>query len=207
MNEKYGEEFSVVSSKKEYEAGYAPTSIQSYWCDVEVNSKDLSQSDSFTVRVTLDENTENYIVQWDTYMTALVKPWLKEHMDTITNNIFNGEFFSICNRISGVNCEKGFAPDFSYVGNDSLTEVLYKYDIFGYYIIVIPEKLYEDNSTINLIYEKFNKELSGSSIKVEVRVYKDDFYGEYKNSFHNGTGIPYGYDQYEVINETISFIK
>ena len=32
MIEKYGEGFSVVGSKKEYEAGYVPASIQSYWC-------------------------------------------------------------------------------------------------------------------------------------------------------------------------------
>ena len=205
MNEKYDKSFSVVRSQKNYDAGYVPTSIQHYWCDVDVKTSDLSRNDSFTVRVTLDDNSEYYIVQWDTYMTTLVEPFLKEHLDTVANSIFNEKYFSFCNKISGVNCEKGFTSDFIFVSDNSLNDLLHKNDIFGYYIIVIPEKIFEDNSTLNLIYEQFYKELSDSSIKVEVRVYKDDFFEEYKNSVTNGNGIPSGYDQYKVMNETISF--
>lgn len=32
-----------------------------------------------------------------------MKPWLKEQMDEISDNIFNGEFFSICDQISDAN--------------------------------------------------------------------------------------------------------
>ena len=117
MNEKYDKSFSVVRSQKNYDAGYVPTSIQHYWCDVDVKTSDLSRNDSFTVRVTLDDNSEYYIVQWDTYMTTLVEPFLKEHLDTVANSIFNEKYFSFCNKISGVNCEKGFTSDFIFVSD------------------------------------------------------------------------------------------
>ena len=207
MNNKYDREFQVVSSEKDANYSFVPGVVQDYWCDVELVLTNQNLDEPYIVRVTLNENTEKYIVQWDTYMTELVKPWLKDHMDTITNNIFYGDFFSICNKISDVNCDKGFASDFTFASDDRLSDMLYKNDVFGYYIIVIPEKRFKDNSTMDLIYEQFNKEISDSSIKVEVRVYEDVFYDEYEKSFRNGNGIPNGYEQYKVKNETISFKK
>ena len=34
MNEKYDKNFYIVSSEKNYDAGYIPTTIQEFWCDV-----------------------------------------------------------------------------------------------------------------------------------------------------------------------------
>ena len=52
---------------------------------------------------------------------------------------------------------------FTFDSDDRLSDMLYKNDIFGYYIIVIPEKRFKDNSTMDLIYEQFNKEISEDS--------------------------------------------
>ena len=83
MNRKYDEKFYVVSSKKDGEAGYVPTSIQTFWCDVNLKIKDSDQNDDYTVRVTIDENTKDYIIQWDTYMTTLITPLAKRDIDSI----------------------------------------------------------------------------------------------------------------------------
>ena len=99
MNEKYDKNFYIVSSEKNYDAGYIPTTIQEFWCDVSLAVENSEQSDEYKVRVTLGENTQDYIIQGDTYMTTLIGPWLKGELDKISDNIFNGDFFSICNQI------------------------------------------------------------------------------------------------------------
>jgi len=205
MNNKYDKEFQVVSSEKDASHSIVPGVIQDCWCDVEFRIKDSESDETYTVRVANTENEEEYIIKWDNYMTSLVKPWLKEQMDEISDSIFNGDYFSICDQISDVSCDKGFASDFTFDSDDRLSDMLYKNDIFGYYIIVIPEKRFKDNSTMDLIYEQFNKEISDSSINVEVRVYEDVFYDEYEKSFRNGNGIPEGYLKHKILDETIYF--
>ena len=205
MNNKYDKEFQVVSSEKDASHSIVPGVIQDCWCDVEFKIKDSESDETYTVRVANTENEEEYTIKWDTYMASLVKPWFKEQMDEISDRIFNGDFFSICNQISDVSCDKGFASDFTFDSDDRLSDMLYKNDIFGYYIIVIPEKRFKDNSTMDLIYEQFNKEISDSSIKVEVRVYEDVFYDEYEKSFRNENGILDGHLKHKILDETIYF--
>lgn len=207
MNEKYDKNFYIVSSEKNYDAGYIPTTIQEFWCDVSLAVENSEQSDEYKVRVTLGENTQDYIIQGDTYMTTLIGPWLKGELDKISDNIFNGDFFSICNQISAANSKYGFPPDFPLIkDDDTLDVILSTNDIWGYYIIIMPSSQYTE-VVLGTVINRFNEILSGKSIKVEVRIYEDEFYDKYKLSHECGKGIPNGYSQYKILDETFYFDK
>lgn len=206
MNDKYDTEFQVINSTKEAEYGYIPGTVQDYWCDVELKIKDSESDETYTVRISKNENEKEYIIKWDNYMTSLVKPWLKEQMDEISDNIFNGEFFSICDQISDANNTIGFPPAFPVFNhNDTIGAVLSANDILACYTINIPSRIFSDFTTLDLIRDSFNKVISGKSIIIRICVYDDEFYEKYKASHQNEDGIPDGYLKHKILDETIYF--
>ena len=206
MNNKYDKEFQVVSSEKDASHSIVPGVIQDCWCDVEFRIKDSESDETYTVRVANTENEEEYIIKWDNYMTSLVKPWLKEQMDEISDSIFNGDYFSICDQISAANNTVGFPPTFPVFSyNDTIGAVLSANDILACYTINISSRIFSDFTTIDLIRYSFNKVLSGKSIIIRVCVFDDEFYEKYQGFHQNEDGILDGHLKHKILDETIYF--
>ena len=187
MNEKYGEEFSVVSSKKEYEAGYAPTSIQAYWCDVELTLNDSDLKDNYTVRVTLKDNGEkpDYVIEWDNYMTSIVTSLVKRDIEKIVSKSINSDYFISSYDIGEANIggeigRKGFSSDFKIdLENDSLNTLLENYDLCVYFRINIPDSAYKDTMVSELkknIEENCSQAFSGDYIRTSIISFDDAEY-------------------------------
>ena len=157
MIEKYGEGFSVVSSKKEYEAGYVPASIQSYWCDVELTLKDSETMDNYIVRVTLKDNGEkpDYVIEWDNYMTSLVSSLAKRDINGFFSEASITNYFIHYFYISEIGTAGGFKPDFNIdIEKDTLNSIFEKSGIWLYFNLYIPESAYKKS-----IVSEFEKAL------------------------------------------------
>ena len=192
MNEKYQESFCVVNSTKDAEHGYAPGSLTSYWCDVEVSIKDHDPAQTFVVRTTLDENTKEYEILWDTYMNHLVKPLLKRDIEQIlseSDHTANGiELYSLNEKhIAG----NGFKPDSSVdTDRDNLNSLLQKYDLWLTFEVYLPESAYTDHlfSDLKKAFESFvSTAISDDTIMITIYTFDDTVFSEVQKSLeHDG---------------------
>lgn len=192
MNEKYQESFCVVNSTKDAEHGYAPGSLTSYWCDVEVSIKDHDPAQTFVVRTTLDENTKEYEILWDTYMNHLVKPLLKRDIEQIlseSDHTANGiELYSLNEKhIAG----NGFKPDSSVdPDQDNLNSLLQKYDLWLTFGVYLPESAYTDHlfSDLKKAFESFvSAAISDDTIMITIYTFDDTVFSEVQKSLeHDG---------------------
>lgn len=194
MIEKYGEGFSVVSSKKEYEAGYVPASIQSYWCDVELTLKDSETMDNYIVRVTLKDNGEkpDYVIEWDNYMNTLVAPLIKRDIESAISKLGLSDYsvyiYSICEEHIG---GKGFSPDFNIdPEKDTLNSIIERYDLWVCLNVNIPESTYKENLASEfqkILEEHCSQKFSGDYIRTSIISFDDAEYPAVKK-INDGEG-------------------
>ena len=206
MIEKYGEGFSVVSSKKEYEAGYVPTSIQSYWCDVELTLKDSETMDNYIVRVTLKDNGEkpDYVIEWDNYMTSLVSSLAKRDINGFFSEASITNYFIHYFYISEIGTAGGFKPDFNIdIEKDTLNSIFEKSGIWLYFNLYIPESAYK-KSIVSEFEKALKSDLSHVTaddyVSVSVLSFDDDYYSEIKKLSESGNELPQNYE-YKAIHE------
>lgn len=206
MNRKYDEKFYVVSSKKDGEAGYVPTSIQTFWCDVNLKIKDSDQNDDYTVRVTIDENTKDYIIQWDTYMTTLIAPLAKRDIDSIVSGLGLNEYcieiYDICEEHIG---GKGFTTDFN-LNHDTLKSIMEKYDLWLCFGLYLPESSYKNNLGTELqkaLESNYSVEFSDDYIRGSVITFNNDYYSEVKQMIKNDNKLPDSYDSNEIHHDVV----
>ncbi|MGN1275710.1 MAG: hypothetical protein ACI4UK_01780 [Floccifex sp.] len=204
MNEKYGEEFSVVSSKKEYEAGYVPTSIQTYWCDVELTLKDSETMDNYIVRVTLKDNGEkpDYVIEWDNYMTSLVEPCLENQIEQVLSEKFAFDFLINIFSLSEINAlPYGFTKDFFTPKKDCSLHDLSDSTILNFYCdITIPESVYNSDLK-NMIRKTFKDIFFDDSINFIITTYPDDIYFELLQVINNGKKTDLNFSLYATEQE------
>ena len=214
MIEKYGEGFSVVSSKKEYEAGYVPASIQSYWCDVELTRKDSETMNNYIVRVTLKDNGEkpDYVIEWDNYMTSIVTSLIKRDIERIVSESINSDYFISSydigeKDIGGEIGHKGFSSVFKIdLENDSLSTLLEKYNLCVCFRINIPDSTYKNTIVSELkkdIERNCLQAFSSDYIKVGMFFFDDDYYSEIKKISESGNELPLDYEYKSTHEETI----
>ena len=209
MIEKYGEGFSVVGSKKEYEAGYVPASIQSYWCDVELTRKDSETMNNYIVRVTLKDNGEkpDYVIEWDNYMTSLVSPLAKRDINVFFSEASITNYFIHSFYISEIGTAGGFRPDFDVdIEQDTLDCVFEESSIWLHFNLCIPESAYKDSTVSDLtktlgLY--LTQENSDDHVRVKVLSFNDDFYSEIKKLSESGNELPQNYEYKSTHEETI----
>lgn len=206
MIEKYGEGFSVVSSKKEYEAGYVPASIQSYWCDVELTLKDSETMDNYIVRVTLKDNGEkpDYVIEWDNYMTSLVSPLAKRDINGFFSEASITNYFIHSFYISEIGTAGGFRPDFDVdIEQDTLDCVFEESSIWLYFNLYIPESAYK-KSIVSEFEKALKSDLSHVTaddyVSVSVLSFDDDYYSEIKKLSESGNELPPNHE-YKAIHE------
>lgn len=212
MNGKYDETFKIIRSEKDYEAGYVPGSIQKFWCDVTLSLKDLDLGDSYTVRVTLNDNGKDYNIAWDNYMNiAFVTPLIKREIEKIVYELVNNDYFIYTYDIGekGIGGEigcKGFSPDFNIdLEKDTLSTLLEKYDLWVCFRVNIPDSVYKKSFVSKL---KKNLEancfqtFSGDYISVGIFSFDDDFYSEIKKLNESGNELPPNYE-YKAIHEDV----
>lgn len=191
MSEKYDQTFSIVSSKKNYEAGYAPTSIHAYWCDVELKIEDSEDDKSYTVRTTLNDD-EEYIIEWDNYMNTLVTPLIKKDFEIIISKSGISEcsinIYDIFEE--NINGCKGFSPDFDiFTEKDSLNSIIDKNDLWVCLTISIPNSIYKDNLGSEIeenLKEYFSQSFSDDYIRVSIFSYNDSEYPIVKKMIEEG---------------------
>lgn len=208
MNEKYDENFYVVNSKKDCEQGYVPASVQTFWCDVNLKIKDSDQNNDYTVRVTIDDNTKNYIIQWDTYMTDLIMPFVKRDIDSIVSELGLNEY---CIEIYDIWEEyiggKGFTPDFDLNLNyDTLKSLIKKYDLWICFDLYLPESSYKDSLDVELqrtLKSNYSVEFSDDYIRGAIITFDDDYYSEVKQMLKNNNALPDGYDSNEIHHDVV----
>lgn len=206
MIEKYGEGFSVVSSKKEYEAGYVPASIQSYWCDVELTLKDSETMDNYIVRVTLKDNGEkpDYVIEWDNYMTSLVSSLAKRDINGFFSEASITNYFIHYFYISEIGTAGGFKPDFNIdIEKDTLNSIFEKSGIWLYFNLYIPESAYK-KSIVSEFEKALKSDLSHVTaddyVSVSVLSFDDDYYSEIKKLSESGNELPPNHE-YKAIHE------
>ena len=207
--EKYGEGFSVVSSKKEYEAGYVPASIQSYWCDVELTLKDSETMDNYIVRVTLKDNGEkpDYVIEWDNYMTSLVSSLAKRDINGFFSEASITNYFIHYFYISEIGTAGGFKPDFNIdIEKDTLNSIFEKSGIWLYFNLYIPESAYK-KSIVSEFEKALKSDLSHVTaddyVSVSVLSFDDDYYSEIKKLSESGNELPQNYEYKSTHEETI----
>ena len=209
MIEKYGQGFSVVSSKKEYEAGYVPASIQSYWCDVELTLKDSETMDNYIVRVTLKDNGEkpDYVIEWDNYMTSLVSSLAKRDINGFFSEASITNYFIHYFYISEIGTAGGFKPDFNIdIEKDTLNSIFEKSGIWLYFNLYIPESAYK-KSIVSEFEKALKSDLSHVTaddyVSVSVLSFDDDYYSEIKKLSESGNELPQNYEYKSTHEETI----
>lgn len=206
MNGKYDRTFSVVGSQKNYEAGYVPTSIQHYWCDVVLTLNDSDSEDNYIVRVTTKDSDEDYIIEWDNYMTTLITPLVKRDINSIISEMKITDYFVYSCYISEKEGAGGFKPDFNIdIEKDTLSSVVEKSDIWLYFNLYIPESAYK-KSMVSEFEKALESDLSHGNaddyVRVSVLSFDDDYYSEIKKLSESGNELPLNHE-YKAIHEEV----
>lgn len=206
MNNKYDTEFQVISSIKDAEYGYIPGTVQDYWCDVELAVKDSDSKDNYTVRVTTKDSDEDYIIEWDNYMSTLVAPVAKKDIDSIVSEMKITDYFVYSCYISEKSSTGGFKPDFNIdIKKDTLSSIFEKSDIWLYFNLYIPESAYK-KSTVSEFEKALGSYLShGNSddyVSVSVLSFDDGYYSEIKKISESGNELSLNHE-YKAIHEDV----
>ena len=184
MNRKYDKDFYVVSSNKNKEMSYAPGKINDFWCDVEIAIEDSEEDKNYTVRTTLDDDDEKYVIEWDDYMTSLVSPLAKRDINGFFSEASITNYFIHSFYISEIGTAGGFRPDFDVdIEQDTLDCVFEESGIWLQFNLCIPESAYKDSTVSDLtktlgLY--LTQENSDDHVRVKVLSFNDDFYSEIK---------------------------
>lgn len=206
MNGKYDRTFSVVGSQKNYEAGYVPTSIQSYWCDVVFTLNDSNLKDNYTVRITTKDSDEDYIIEWDNYMSTLVMPLVKRDINSIISEMKVTDYFVYSCYISEKEGTGGFKPDFNIdIEKDTLSSIFEKSDIWLYFNLYIPESAYKKSMVSEFEKALESDLLHGNAddyVSVSVLSFDDDYYSEIKKLSESGNELPLNHE-YKAIHEDV----
>lgn len=211
MNGKYDETFKIIGSEKDYEAGYVPGSIQKFWCDVTLSLKDSDLGDSYTVRVTLNDNGKDYNIAWDNYMSTLVMPLVKRDINSIISEMKITDYFVYSCYISetGIGGEIGhssFSPDFNIdIEKDTLCSIMEKNDIWLCFKLYLPESAY--NKGLVSEFEKALKsdlshETADDYVGLSVLSFDDDYYSEIKKLSESGNELSPNHE-YKAIHEDV----
>ena len=212
MNGKYDETFSVVRSQKYKENGYAPGSIQSFWCDVEVSVQSPAQGNNYTVRVMCGDNGD-YFIAGDNYMTALVRPLAGRDIESIVSGSSLDEYCTDQYHISEIGTGSSgtldFTPDFEIdPENDTLSSMIGRYKIWLSFQIYLPESAYSNKLEAefeNILSSAFPLRDQDDYIRADILSFDDDHYYELKNIIESGGDLPENFEWKAVHNKSIKF--
>lgn len=206
MNGKYDRTFSVVGSQKNYEAGYVPTSIQHYWCDVALTPNDSDSENNYTVRITTKDSDEDYIIEWDNYMSTLVMPLVKRDINGIISEMKITDYFVYSYYISEKVGTGGFKPDFNIdIEKDTLNSIFEKSGIWLYFNLYIPESAYKKSMVSEFekaLKSDFSHVTADDYVSVSVLSFDDDYYSEIKKLSESGNELPPNHE-YKAIQEDV----
>ena len=182
MEEKYGKEFEVISSKQ-------PKGVvgRSDYVEVSVKEKITNNEEVFYITLYTDGKKDkdkdgyydNYKVISDTYMCYLLYPCLKNDIEEILEEIFNKKYmysFGIEEKELGVGAS-GFSSEFS-VGNleiFSLKEICDNYNISSSWYIKIPKSVYEEGVK-EILEASIKTMLSDDYVMITIEIYSDEKY-------------------------------
>lgn len=202
MNNKYDKEFQVISSEKDASHSIVPGVIQDYWCDVEFKINNSESDETYTVRVINTENEEEYIIQWDNYMTSLVEPCLENQIEQVLSEKFAFDFLINIFSLSEINAlPYGFTKDFLTPKKDCSLHDLSDSTILNFYCdITIPESVYNSDFG-NMIRKTFKDIFFDDSINFIITTYPDDIYFELLQVINNGKKTDLNFSLYATEQE------
>lgn len=183
MNSKYGEEFYILKSKKDAQYGYLPGTIQDCWIHVTVGIEDDDPVNEYTVQLHLNEDGENYDIDWDDYQVHIITPWVKSEIDKIISTIEIQDYITLDSIVSEIDAYgNGFTNDFIVQAeNITIKDFFNLYKIVYHYTVLLPEKAYNDE-IVKGINKLFRGYFNDDAVSITIEVITDEFYSLCENS-------------------------
>ena len=200
MNEKYDETFYVVKSEKDAAHGYVPGSIQDAWVDVTVAIAGDEAAKKYTVRLSLNEDRENYDIDWDNYMVTFVEPFFNKELNQVMKGmgLFDYIIYAECIHQRETKYSSCFFPSFEIPNEDAtIEEVASKYCFnFGISIKISrneANRLFgkESNDDVFDVFgEKFLSIFEDDFFRLYLEIYNDKDFSKMKKYKENSGTIP-----------------
>ena len=206
MNNKYGEDFYIVSSEERKDHSIIPGKIIDSWIEFTVAIENDKSDNKYFVHVRLNEDKVTYDINQESYMNNYVEPFFNRELNRIMEELGISEYIIFAESIhqQGTKYPYYFLSSFEIPNeNTTIEEVAQKY-IFNFGIsIKLPQNEVNriiGNEEITEVFEMFSEKIlpifDDDCFRLYLSVYDDNDFAKIKEIKNNSGVIPNSYQSY-----------